>query len=264
MKNKFIEAAEVITDIILCCLVPAGQGSANHYNRASHGLALNMGGTKKYAFKNGKTITVNPFDLIYLPKYSYYTVNTDTPGDTYCINFQIDNDGEYEPFSMNIKNPSDAVTYYRKAVEEWKKKGTGYKCRCKAQLYNVMAEIEKYCVSPYVPGAKAKIAEDAASYIRDNYADSEININMKELSQNANISYEYFRRIFENVFGVSPVKYLNKLRIDRAKELLNSGMYTVADVAFQSGFSDISYFSRFFKKETGLSPSEYKKVRITY
>lgn len=82
---------------------------------------------------------------------------------------------------------------------------------------------------------------------------------MKELSQNANISYEYFRRIFENVYGVSPVKYLNKLRIDRAKELLNSGMYTVADAAFQSGFSDISYFSRFFKKETGLSPSEYKK-----
>ena len=54
--------------------------------------------------------------------------------------------------------------------------------------------------------------------------------------------------------GVSPLAYINSLKITRAKELLLSGMYTVTEVAFMSGYSDISHFSREFKKSTGVSP----------
>ena len=50
---------------------------------------------------------------------------------------------------------------------------------------------------------------------------------------------------------------MRNLRINYAKELINSGEYSIADVSFISGFSDVSYFSREFKKSTGLTPKDY-------
>jgi AraC-like DNA-binding protein len=73
------------------------------------------------------------------------------------------------------------------------------------------------------------------------------------------ITPEYFRKIFKSFYGSSPLIYINNLKITRAKELFESGMYSVSEVAAHSGYSDISYFSREFKSATGLSPTEYAK-----
>ena len=82
---------------------------------------------------------------------------------------------------------------------------------------------------------------------------------MQQLSSMCQISYEYFRRLFENFYGISPVKYVNNLKITRAKELIESGMYSVTEAAFASGYTDMSHFSREFKKSTGFAPSRYGK-----
>ena len=74
------------------------------------------------------------------------------------------------------------------------------------------------------------------------------------------MSESYFRRIFLKNYGISPIKYINNLKIERAKELLTSGLYTVSDVAELSGFHDESYFSREFKKHSGKTPKEYVKA----
>ena len=84
-----------------------------------------------------------------------------------------------------------------------------------------------------------------------------ISISVEKLSKLCGFSYEYFRKLFHNCYGCSPVKYINDLKLKRAKELLSSGFYTISDTALQSGFFDVSYFSRFFKKNVGISPIEY-------
>ena len=83
-------------------------------------------------------------------------------------------------------------------------------------------------------------------------------LTMAELAQMCGVSETYFRRIFLNAKGCSPIDYINNLKLSRAKELLGSGMYSISEVAEQSGFHDESYFSRFFKKQTGVAPSKYK------
>ena len=68
------------------------------------------------------------------------------------------------------------------------------------------------------------------------------------------------RRLFRHVYGEPPLEYLLTLRVNYAKRLLRESPclhYTVAQIATMSGFSDISYFSRIFKKRTGLSPRAY-------
>ena len=255
--SSFFDKNHTITKIVLACYVPVGAGKIVHTNRTSHGFALNLTGEKNYCFSNGKKINVKPYELIYLPKNSNYNVETIIAGETYCINFLIDDETEYQPFSVKIKNVEKLLTSYKSAENAWRLKKNGYEYVCLSEIYKIIYETFKQYSSPYVPNAKANILTPAIDYIRKNYT-SEL-INVESLSELCGISYEYFRRLFHSVYDCSPVKYINDLKLSRAKELISSGLYTVSEVAFHSGFSDASHFSRFFKKATGIAPINYKK-----
>jgi AraC-like DNA-binding protein len=64
--------------------------------------------------------------------------------------------------------------------------------------------------------------------------------------------------VFKNYTGMTPYQYFIQLKIHRAKELLGLGRYSVKEIAFTLGFSDPYYFSRLFKKKTGIAPSEWR------
>jgi transcriptional regulator GlxA family with amidase domain len=65
--------------------------------------------------------------------------------------------------------------------------------------------------------------------------------------------------MFKQKVGMTPHKYLLNIRIEKAKELLNTNHYSVAETAVFCGFESITHFSAAFKKSTGYSPFEYKK-----
>lgn len=89
--------------------------------------------------------------------------------------------------------------------------------------------------------------------LRKNYLE---NLSIPELAAACNISVSSFRALFTECYGMSPIQYRNHLRIKRAKTLLADGGYTVAEVAAESGFYNVSYFIRFYKKTVGETPSE--------
>jgi AraC-like DNA-binding protein len=84
---------------------------------------------------------------------------------------------------------------------------------------------------------------------------------LPELSAKANMSVPTFIRIFKQRMGDTPINLINKLRIDRAKEIIenHSEELKVNEIAKMIGFSDPFYFSRVFKKWTNLSPANYRK-----
>ena len=73
------------------------------------------------------------------------------------------------------------------------------------------------------------------------------------------MSETYFRKIFADKYGISPKKYIINLKLNHAKRLLLSSKYSVEEVCFKCGYSDVSMFSREFKKVVGVSPSVFKK-----
>ena len=85
-------------------------------------------------------------------------------------------------------------------------------------------------------------------------------LSIQEIAKNANVSKSVLYRRFHSCFGCTVSQYINRQRIDKAKELLKQGKLSVEDVSQQAGFSDHAYFSRIFKKETGLSPMKYKRT----
>lgn len=99
--------------------------------------------------------------------------------------------------------------------------------------------------------------EAAKAYIQNNYSKD---ISLDEVSQAVNISPYYFSKIFKEDVGEGFVEYLTKIRMDRAKELLTTTEYSMKEICSMVGYADPNYFSRSFKKNVGVTPTEYKQL----
>ena len=95
----------------------------------------------------------------------------------------------------------------------------------------------------------------AMFYIQENYSRD---ISLDDVSSQVNISPYYFSKIFKEETGENFIEYLTRVRIDKAKELLVDANVSVKEAGIQSGYSDPNYFSRIFKKQMDMTPSEYK------
>lgn len=84
-------------------------------------------------------------------------------------------------------------------------------------------------------------------------------LNISELAYLCNMSEASFKRKFSSIFKQSPAKYIQEKKMARAKRLLKLPANTVAHVAYESGFGSPSAFNKAFKKNVGLTPTEYKK-----
>jgi AraC-like DNA-binding protein len=86
------------------------------------------------------------------------------------------------------------------------------------------------------------------------------NITLKQLSKDLDINPAYLSREFSKYFNdLSFGDYIRKLRIEKAIEYLNTSNYSLTKIAYLTGFSDQSHFTRIFKKHTGQNPSVYRK-----
>jgi len=81
---------------------------------------------------------------------------------------------------------------------------------------------------------------------------------IQTLLERSNYSYAHLCRLFRAAYGITPVRYINNLRMDQAKLLLRDTTMTVSEIAYQVGLSDAGYFSRLFRKLTGHSPGRYR------
>ncbi|OME29931.1 AraC family transcriptional regulator [Paenibacillus odorifer] len=96
------------------------------------------------------------------------------------------------------------------------------------------------------------------------YIDAHIerNITIHELAEIAYMHPNYFIRLFKQQIGVPPIQYITRKKITKAKELLRGTQSSVGEIAHDLGFSELYYFSKQFKKNVGLSPSEFRQGTV--
>lgn len=99
---------------------------------------------------------------------------------------------------------------------------------------------------------------DAVTYIQENYWK---NINVTEVADAIGISYVYLNKVFKAHHEKEEklIDYLNRIRIQKAAELLQQTDETLAVIAQKVGYNNAQSFSRFFKKYKGLTPGEWKR-----
>lgn len=252
MKN-FMSYDFTVTKINLCARVT--KGSPIHNDRPSHGLVFYPESASTFTFNSGKTVTPGKNTIIYLPQGSSYTVTSSEQHLCYAINFLLADNFTNEPFCVCVKNPTWFLELFKGADRYFAQKQRGFMSKCKAYLYDIIYAMQHEYSLGYISGDKKTVMEKAINLIHETYTSNTLTI--AQLASLCGMTPEYFRKLFGKISGTSPLKYINELRIQRAKELLYSGMYSISEVAEMSGFSDTGYFSRSFKKLVGVSPTKY-------
>lgn len=96
--------------------------------------------------------------------------------------------------------------------------------------------------------------KEAVHYMHEHFNE---NISLYEISNMVGVSVQYFSKIFKDEVGANYIDWLNSLRINRAKELMNTTNMSIKEVGFHVGYNDPNYFSRIFKRYEGVAPREY-------
>ena len=150
------------------------------------------------------------------------------------------------------ENTDKLGNLFKKAFECWTKQEAGYYHRCVAYFYQILAECRR---QSSMASPSKSIIQASVDFINANFTNPTITLN--EIASKSFMSEVYFRKIFKKEYGTSPQKYIINLRIQKATELIETGDFSLKEVALMSGYNDYKYFSAEFKRLIGVSPSEY-------
>ncbi len=106
-------------------------------------------------------------------------------------------------------------------------------------------------------GKNYTVISNAKKFIESNFQKQ---ITLSDISKSVHLSEIYFRSIFTESVGMSPHQFLINCRVDNAKKLLWNSDIAMSDIAEKSGFGCQQYMNKVFKKETGMTPNEYRKT----
>ena len=233
-----------------------GEVFKNYSNtRGVCGIVLAVSGKAVYLFADGTTQTLNAGEIALFSKECAYIIDN-TNGDDfahYTVNFALCNHGKLTA-SASFFKPGNTKMYAALCKDIISYYEAGNNLRALSSLYTMLADIFENTAEQNLDKNK-QIIKPAIDYITSDYS-NEITLNL--LAQKCMMSVTNFRRIFKTVYGVSPIEYLIKMRLDRAKQLLLHTTLTIGEISQLCGFSEVSYFSRTFKKRYNKTPLEYR------
>ena len=105
--------------------------------------------------------------------------------------------------------------------------------------------------------ANSHIVQSSISYITSNLSND---LSLETVANKFSFSSNYFSKIFKDTTGMSYIEFLLQQRIEKAKQLLEKTNFKIYSVSLQVGYDNVGYFIRIFKKRTGLSPEEYRRL----
>jgi AraC-like DNA-binding protein len=104
-------------------------------------------------------------------------------------------------------------------------------------------------------GEAQRLVRIAMAYIHENYAEP---LSRREIARHIGITEDHLTFCFRQEVGTTPIEYLQRYRINQSKRLLKETEHTITEIALNVGFSDSGYFSRIFRRETGMTPEAFR------
>jgi len=170
---------------------------------------------------------------------------------------------KYLIFQNNIYNDPIISECINNIVIENNTRQIGYELSIKSLILELLVSLIRNYVDRIMTQKEYDIKtrnlerlNEVFKYIENNYQKK---ISIEQLSSITGISSYYFCRLFKKVTGQTPCNYVNQVRINKAELLLKTTDMNVTEIALSTGFNDINYFSRLFKKTKNKPPSFIRK-----
>lgn len=226
-------------------------------DRYYESLSMRISGGGVFSSKN-KQYSVGQKEILYLPQSTSYSQST--KGETIIAIHFMNNSGVSNNSLeiITLDNYKEIQTLLQQMYSIWNEKKPGYRYECTSMLYHVLYLIKQQTHNDMLQYADANQRINAAlDYIHQHYKKEQISI--ENLARMTSLSEPYFRKLFKRIYQISPNRYIINLRLEYAAQLLQSRLYTIAEVSEKSGFNDVKYFERLFKQKFTITPGAYKK-----
>lgn len=219
--------------------------------RTFSAITLRLQTPGKYICK-GKTIPFEPVSICIVPEGVAYERAT-LEEEILVIHFRLMNYAleEVQVFQVSDREKYEAL--FRKALALKNENNIGSIYRITSVLYEILGALVRDVGS--TARAKDKRIMASAEAMAQYFKDPKLSI--EGLAKQACVSPAYYRREFHRIYGASPKAYLDTLRIQYAKSLLETGYFSQKEIAEQCGFSDVGYFRTVFKRKIGKSIKQY-------
>lgn len=184
---------------------------------------------------------------------SYFTVGVNG----ICFSFRDAKD--FQIFNCR-KKKTDLLFYFHSIFQELNAKTEGYERICRNMLESLTIQLRRITDSAFeVITAQQPSRECAAikHYLDSSYSEP---ITLDTLSAVSHLNKYYLSHEFTKYYGISPISYLNRRRIEVCKELLENTDHGISDIAHLTGFSSQSYLSQSFRRYCGMSAGAYRKL----
>jgi len=234
---------------------------------------------------DGVKIKFEKNDIIFVNKQQLHRLNSFSDGNIYAIVFNYEildfkiNDFCQNRIINNLKDQrlmfqhilnKDATIYKEiknllsETILLYYSETYGKELKIKANLYNLIFLF--FTNNLFINSFSAKndktlqvaYVKEAITFIENTY---HLNVCIADISEHANISTFYLIKIFKEITGTTPIVYLNELRLKISTEFLKDGL-SVTQTAYNTGFNNLSYFIRIFKKKYGISPHKFKNLSL--
>ena len=200
---------------------------------------------------NGEELEIERGDILFFPKGQEHSAMTveDNSWAYYSIAFDLNCDIELHTLSR-AKSFYRYEKFLQRLHYEWTAKNNGYKAMCRSIITELL------CMTAREGNLlRTGVIEDIKNYMIENY---DKNLTIDELAKMAGVSKSHFHMLFKENTGMSAIQYHNQIKMNMARDILQSGDSNVTQTAQSLVFDDIYYFSRLFKKIICISPSKFK------
>lgn len=152
---------------------------------------------------------------------------------------------------------SDYEYFYTKIIQELQLERKNYTDMISLFFKQLLIVVNRFLIEEKKSNTEIQNKIEKATHYFNEHYNEEINID--DFAASINMSTCYFIRCFRQIVRVSPLQYILSLRMSNAKNLLGNTTYNINEIAQIVGYENQLYFSRLFRKNVGVSPSEYRK-----
>ncbi len=235
----------------------------------------------------GQPVTLGPNDIVIIKPLQYhkFTVKSENGCEFIVLNFTFENriNGEFSqipledflnfvsseetgPYiTLKVSQKNEIVVLMNRILKERESSEPGSEFLNYLLILELFVLLSRALKMEWENSIKSKspklkeLIEISVNYIHTNF---ERNISLGDIAKYVFLSPSYFTRAFKEETGMSPINYLIKVRIERARELLVDTGLRISDIALSVGFSNQQRFNEMFKKYTHYTPLQYRKMQL--